>query len=151
MVSKRLIDLVEKHEDELTRRWLKEVKQHVETSGYHNLPEHQLRERVYNVYIHLTQWIEDRLSREQVEKAYTALGSERYREGFRLSEVVKALMLAHRNLDTYVREQAIFDAASELHQLVELDDRVTVFFDLAVFCTIKGYEHELMVDRKVKS
>ena len=151
MISKKLIDLVEKHEDELTRRWLKEVKQHVDTPMYRSFPEHQLRERVYNVYIHLTQWIEDKLSREQVEKAYTALGAERYREGYRLSEVVKALMLAHRNLDTYVRELTVFDVASQLHQLVELDDSVTTFFDLAIFYTIKGYEHELTVDRKVKA
>jgi len=149
MVSKKLIHIIEKHEDELTRRWLKEVKHHTDTPTYHRHSEDELRQRVYNVYVHLTHFIEDRMNQEQVEKAYRALGAERYREGFRLSEVIKAMILAHRNLGHYVREQAIFDVASELHQLLELNDRVTQFFDYVIFYVIRGFEHEWQVDRKI--
>lgn len=151
MVSKKLIHLIEKHEDELTRRWLKDVKHHGDTPTYHRLPDEKLKERVYDVYIHLTHWIEDKMKHEQVEKVYTVLGGERFHEGFKLSEVIKALMLAHKNLHVYVREQAIFDVAAELHQLVELQDTVDHFFDTVIFYTVKGFEHEWQVDRKIHS
>ncbi len=86
-------------------------------------------DRVYQVYIHLTHWIEDRMNREQVEHAYKALGSNGFMR-VSVSEVVKAMMLAHQNLHHFIREQGIFDAAVELHQLVELDDSVIDrFFD----------------------
>lgn len=151
MVSKKLIHLIEKHEEELTQRWLKDVNHHADTPTYHRFPDEQLCDRVYKVYIHLTHWIEDKMNREQVEHVYKALGSERFHEGFRLSEVVKAMMLAHQNLHHFIREQGIFDVAAELHQLVELDDSVDRFFDHVIFYTIRGYEHELQVDRKIHS
>lgn len=148
MVSKRLIDLIEKHEEDLTSRWVKKVTSHPDTLTYHNFPTHQLRERVDGLYMQLTQWIGDNLTTAEIERAYLELGAERYREGFRLHEVIRAIMLAQLNLRVYVREQAIFDLASELHQLVELDDSVEHFFDLAVFYTVKGYELALLADRK---
>lgn len=149
MISQRLVHLIEKHAEELSRRWLKDVQQHSDTFTYHHFPEDKLRERAFDVYSQLSRWIQNEANRDQVEQIYMALGAERYREGFQLSEVVKALILTKRHLWFFILEQGLFDSATELYQILELYNSVILFFDRAVHFTVKGFEKEAGLQRKL--
>lgn len=149
MITQKLVRLIEMHADELATRWLRDVRQNQDTPTYHRFPENKLHERASNVYCHLGQWIETEADRHRVEELYTRLGSERYREGFPLSEVVKALILTKRHLWFFVLEQGFFDSALELYQILELYNRVVLFFDRAIHFTVVGFEREQI--RKVSN
>jgi hypothetical protein len=151
MISQKLVHLIDSHSDELTLRWLKELRQHPDTFTYHHFPEEKLRERASDVYAQLSRWLQSESGREMLEGVYSKLGAERYREGFRLSEVVKALILMERNLWLFVLDQGFLESATELYQVLELYSQVLLFFNRAIYFTVKGFETEACLYRKISA
>ncbi len=140
MISQRLVDMIETHADELTRSWLKEVRRSEATPGYHSLPEATLYQRAYDVYANLGRWVGSEGRHEEVERVYTALGRERFREGLPLSEVIEALNLTKYQLWAYIRDYGLLDSALQLYQALELYNSVVLFFDRAAHSITVGYE-----------
>lgn len=151
MISQNLTHIIESHADEISRRWLRTVREHPDTITYHNFPESKLLGRVRNVYEHLSDWIEDESTRGRIEEVYVNLGKERYEEGFKLSEVIKTIMIARRTLAAYVDEQGLFDSATDLIQIIDLTRSVNLFFDRCIYHTIRGYEKEAHLAKKIHS
>ena len=140
MISQKLVEMIEAHADDLTRRWLEDVRQSSATAGYHSLPDDLLSRRAFDVYAHLGRWVGGEGRHEEVERTYTALGEERFREGLKLSEVVEALAMTKYQLWAYIRDYGLLDSALHLHQALELYNRVVLFFDRASYYTVLGYE-----------
>jgi hypothetical protein len=140
MISQKLVHLIESHAEELAERWLKDVLVHTDTPTYRTLPEEKLRQRACYVYAHLGRWVGREDHREEVEQDYRELGAERFAEGFRLSEVIAALMLTKKQLWGYVLDQGFFDSAVQLYQTLELYNNVVLYFDRAAVFTSRGYE-----------
>jgi hypothetical protein len=132
--------MIEAHADELTKRWLKEVRRSEATAGYHSLPDATLYERAFDVYARLGRWVGSEGHLEEVERTYTALGRQRYQEGLRLSEVVEALAMTKYELWAYIRDYGLLDSALALYQALELYNRVVLFFDRATHYLVVGYE-----------
>ena len=70
-ISDKLVKLIERHADRLTKNWLSNVRSHPTTPTYHTYDEKELYERAFRVYSHLGQWISRETSKEDVEKYYT--------------------------------------------------------------------------------
>jgi len=140
MISQKLVLLIETHADELANRWVRDVRQNEATKSYRVFPEATLHQRAFDVYAHLERWLGSEGHGDQVEKTYTRLGAERFREGVLLSEVLEALTLTRRHLWRFVLEQGLLDTAIHLHQGLELYSSVVVFFDHAIHHTAVGYE-----------
>ncbi len=142
-----LANIVESHSDELYERWLKEVKQHTDTPTYHHYQNIQRLGHVRNIYNHLSEIIEND-DRDRIERIYTALGSDRFHQGFSLSEVLKALILAKRVLWSFVESRGFY-SAMEMLQAMHFRRSILLFFDRAIFFTAKGYEREASIYRKI--
>jgi hypothetical protein len=56
---------------------------------------------------------------------------------------VRALILLKRTIWLFVLESSLFESAIELHQMRELNDRASLFFDRAQYNFIKGYMQEM--------
>ena len=145
MISQRLVELIETHAEELTERWLKEVRVHRDTPKYRTFPEEELRLRAFHVYSHLGRWVGREEHIDEVEESYKALGAERLREGFRLSEVVAALTITKNVLWVFVLGRGFFDSVVQVYQTLELYNSVVTYFDRAVLYTIRGYEEARQV------
>jgi len=144
MIYLRLLQLIEDNADELTRRLCKDLLSREETKGYRGLSENLIRERVYDVYSKLGSWLgTDKHTSGEVRRVYTELGRKRQREGIPLHEVVLAFMLIKRHLWLYVLEKQFFDSSFEMHQALEFNNRVVLFFDRAIYFSAMGYEREL--------
>jgi hypothetical protein len=140
MISEKLVRLIETHAGELTDRWIKEVRVHAGTPTYWTFPEEKLRARAFHVYSHLGRWIGQEEHTDEVQASYAALGAERFHEGFRLSEVVTALILTKKQLWAFVLGHGFFDSVVQLYQTLELYNSVVTYFDRAAVHTINGYE-----------
>ncbi len=138
MVSRKLIKVIQDHSSDLARKWLQNVQKSYTTPTYQTFDEKALLERVQNVYSNLEKWLEEETS--QVERYYTDLGAERLEEGFKLSEVLSALSITKRVLWEHVLTQGLLDSALDLHQALELNSRVALFFDKAAYYIAVGYE-----------
>jgi hypothetical protein len=141
-LSRRLIDLIEKNADELTRSWLADVRKHPDTLTYHRFDEKSLYDRAFAVYSQIHRWVSRETTKDDVARYYKALGRERREEGFELSEVIYALILTKRHLWLKVLSDGLLDSALDLHAALELNNRVVLFFDRAIFYTAVGYAEE---------
>jgi hypothetical protein len=65
---------------------------------------------------------------------------QRGEEGFSLSEVIHALILVRRHLWLKVLGEGLLDTILDLYQSIELNNRVTLFFDRAIYFITVGYQ-----------
>jgi hypothetical protein len=142
LVSQKLVNLIERNAADLTNSWLADIRRDANTLTYRRFDEVALYERAFRVFSHLGKWISHETSKEEVAREYKALGAERRREGFALSEVIQALILIRRNLWRKIMEEGLLDTPYDLYQAIELNNRVALFFDRAIFYTACGYEQK---------
>lgn len=143
MIYSRLIKLIEDNATELTNRVCKDILTREETKSYRTLPENLVRDRIYDVYSRLDSWLNKEKHTGEVQKSYTSLGKKWCKEGIPLHELIMALMLIKRYLWLYVRENQFFDSTYECYQALEMNNKVVLFFDRAIYFTIMGYMEEL--------
>ncbi|HEY6290171.1 MAG TPA: hypothetical protein VI455_01235 [Terriglobia bacterium] len=139
MLSRRLIEMIEDHAEELTSLTLNDLRTSPRTPSYHTLSADQWRSRVYSVYRNLGNWLAEKTD-AKIETWYRALGEQRCDEGVALSEVIYALILTKKNLEGYVRNAGISDSAVELYRERELFHMLDYFFDRAMYYAAVGYE-----------
>ena len=139
-ISQKLVQMIERDADKLAKKWLEDVRKRPETPTYHTFDPEELYRRAHLVYSHLGKWVSYETSKEDIATHYTALGAQRRKEGFSLSEVVYALVLTKRYIWLKVLSDGFLDSALELHQGLDLTNRVVLFFDRAIYYTAKGYE-----------
>jgi hypothetical protein len=140
--------MIEDHADELLRGLMDDLQSNSRTPSYHRIKREELRIRLHDVYRHLGELLSDG-TEARIESVYGELGRKRHAEDIPLSEVVFALTLAKYHLRDYIRTRGLVDSAIELYQEQELQRLVGRFFDRAVYYTVRGYERELRLQRKI--
>jgi len=140
VLSNRLVELIERNADQLTRRWLEIVRTHEGTLTYHTYDQQKLYDRAYSVYSQLGKWLSAETTNQEIRRIYTALGAQRHKEGFKISEVLEALLVTRQVLWSKVESEGLIDTALDLHQALELSDRTVAFFDRCAIYAARGYE-----------
>ena len=139
-ISRKLVGLIEHNADALAKRWLELVKKHPATVSYHTYDEVELYQRAFSVYSQLGKWLSDSTGKEEVQKIYTAMGAQRRKEGFELSEVMQALIITRRVLWAKIEGDGLLDNALDLNLALQLNNRTILFFDRAMLYAAQGYE-----------
>ena len=139
-ISQRLVNLIEKNAEELTQNYLTDVRKHPGTHTYHNFDEKALHDRAFIVYSQLGKWISRETTKEDIKKYYVALGEQRKNEGFDFSEIVQALVILRRHVWLKVLSDGFLDTALDLQQALDLNNRVVLYFDRAIYYSAVGYE-----------
>jgi hypothetical protein len=140
VISRKIVDLLERNAAPLSERWIEIVRTHESTPTYHTYDEEKLYERAYSVYSQLGRWLSAETSKEDVRRVYTALGRQRRQEGFGLSELLQALLITRRVLWFKIESEGLLDTALDLNQALDLHNRTVLFFDRAMVYAAQGYE-----------
>jgi len=138
--SKNLVELIERSADELTNKYLEDVKQHSHLPTYRAFDEKELYKRAYRVYSQLGKWISQETTKEEIKSYWNDLGRKRREEGFPLPEIILSLSMLRRHLWVKVQAEGLLDTALDLYQAMELHNRVVTFFDRAIYYAACGYE-----------
>ncbi len=140
MISQKFVELIERNADKLADEWLKDVSKNVQTPFYRTFNQDLLRQRAFDMYKHLGLWLNVQTPKEQVVKHYKQYGRERCEEGFPLPQLVYSFILFRRHLWLFILNAGFFDTAYELLRGLELNNRVILFFDRALYSMMVGYE-----------
>jgi hypothetical protein len=143
VVTRRFVKLIETRAEKIAKLWLKEVKQSKYTPTYHTFPEEILFARALAVYEQLGYWLSPETQREEIRLFYMQMGNQRHHEGFRLEEVVMALILLKRYLWLEVMSEGFLGISLETYQVLELNNRVVLYFDRAIYFAVVGYMEAL--------
>lgn len=142
MFSYRLVRLIESHADALACALEERVQGNSQVSHFRNLPTHELKERVYEIYRHLGEWLLGK-NELDIEHRYREIGARRADQRVPLSEVVQAIILTKENLWEFLKSEAVLDRAVEIMGELELLQMLEMFFDRAIYYAALGYEEEV--------
>ena len=139
MLAYRFLRLVETHSDALAAGLLEKTQSSPLLPDYRNVPPEELKQRVYEIYRHLAEWLLGK-SGLDIEKRYLEIGERRAKQGVPLSQLVWAIMLTKKNLWDFVMHEAVLDRPAEISGELEVEQLLDQFFDRAIYHAVVGYE-----------
>src|SRR5450631_2462396 len=139
LLAYRLVKLIETHSDGLARSLQERYTNDKKCSAYANVPETELRSKVYEVYRHLGEWLLGKTEAD-VEKRYLAIGAERAEQGVPASQVVWMICLVRENLWEYLQKHAELEKPAEIFGEIELLEMLDQFFTRAIYFATLGHE-----------
>jgi len=142
MIYLKIMEVLKGDAELLSRRVVNDLLNRGETEYHRKYSEDLIYERVYDVYSTLGYWLDRARPKEEIYKHFSDLGKKRFDDGIPLHEVIMFLMLIKRHLWLYLLEKHFFESSYELLQSLEVNNRVVLFFDRAIYFTCLGYQEE---------
>ena len=139
MMLYRLVHLIETNSYALSSCLLERVKASEATPDYRNVPTEDLKERVFEIYRHLGDWLmtKDELD---LERRYLRIGADRSGQGVPFSQVAWVIVLTKDNLWEFLKKQAKEERPVEVLGELEMLQLLDHFFDRAIYYAALGYE-----------
>lgn len=142
MIASRMVRLIETHSDSLASSLMHKFMHTEALADLRKVPPGELRQRVYEVYHDLSEWLLRRTD-EDIERCYIEIGARRAAQHVPLSVVLCALCAVKQHLWDYIKREGVMQGQLELHQELELLQLVEHFFDRAMYFTARGHEKEI--------
>ncbi len=139
VIASNLIRIIEKNSSVIADRWVDDVTTLPYTRSYWNVPLEELHERADSVCSRIGYFLGRRLPREKLAAFYMRMGESRRADGYGVEEVVMALMLLKRHIWLFVLQEGFLTTSLELYQALELNNRVVLYFDRAIYYVAKSY------------
>jgi hypothetical protein len=130
-------DYIAQHAEEWVDAWLESIRRDPTTPHYHDYPDPQeLTRDAAASYHYLGLWLRTGDWDSRIDPYFERIGRVRREEGFRLSEVISAILLAKRHLwDGMVAGEQLSVALE-----IEIANAFRLFYDQAIYHTVLGYE-----------
>jgi len=141
MLAIRLVKLIEKHSEQLSRELSEKVWNSPRCSDLHKVPANELEARTREIYRNLNDWLLNETEAE-FEQRYTELGARRAEQGVAYSHFLWAIIATREHLRTFVQREGLSDSAMEPHGEPELMHLLGEFFSRALYYAAVGYERE---------
>lgn len=142
MLAYKLVRLIENNSEALSASLLAKVQSSELSRSYRNVPPEDLKERVYEIYRHLGEWLLGKGSFD-IEQRYEEIGTRRVHQGVPISELIWVIILTKETLWEFLQKESLperpVEAFGELEMLQLLDE----FFDRAIYYASVGYERAL--------
>jgi len=143
MLAYKLVRLIENNSDALAAGLLAKVQSSELTRSYRNVPPEDLKDRVFDIYNHLGEWLLGKDSTFDIELRYEEIGTRRVHQGVPMSELIWVIILTKENLWEFLQRESLperpIEAFGELEMLQLLDQ----FFDRAIYYATVGYERAM--------
>ncbi|MDW7774033.1 MAG: NUDIX domain-containing protein [Desulfobulbaceae bacterium] len=140
LLSDNLIELIEEHSDCIAELWVADVRKNKSTPTYHVFHQQLLFHRVFLVISHFGQWLRGSFHGQDIVTYYISLGRKRKKEGFSLSEEISALSLLKKHIWEFALSHGMWSKTIDIYMLLELERRISLFFDKATYYVAIGYE-----------
>jgi hypothetical protein len=139
MFAVRLVHLIETHADQLSEALLHKLKNAEECSELlSKVPAHELKNRTYEIYRHLSDWLVN-TTLSEVEERYIGLGARRARQGVPFSQFMFAIHTTKQVLWDYLLLEGLLEPEDLIGEM-ELVRSLGQFFDRALYYAALGYE-----------
>lgn len=139
MLGMKLVRLIERHSEILSRELVDEIHSSERTSDFHHIPAEDLRRAAAELYHNLGEWLLQK-TESDIAGRFKAIAAQRAAEGIRLHQFLWALMLTRDHLWYFLRREAFADTIVQLHGELELNELLNQFFDRALYYASLGYE-----------
>jgi 8-oxo-dGTP diphosphatase len=139
LLSDALVAMISRHARAISQAWLQEVRTHPTTPSYAKAEPAKLLDYAVRALSQFSAWLLGSQGSREIAHFYQGLGAERRELGFALPEVVSSLSLLRKHMLRYATEHGVWHGALDAYKVVELDHRIILFFDQALYHTARGY------------
>jgi hypothetical protein len=139
MIFKGLMDVLTLKSEGISRIWVRKVRKAVNLKTYNSLSDDELLDINAELYRMLALWFEKEIDKNRIGSFFVQVGKIRRSEGFPVSEVTFAFLLAQRSVVEYMTNESIVDSSMALYTIVDLTNQVSDFFFLGSYYMMKGY------------
>ena len=139
MMLYRLARLIENNSQALAVCLLDRVQNSEATPDYEDVPQEELKERVYEIYRHLGDWLITK-NEFDLEERYLKIGTRRAQQNVPFSQVAWAIILTKDNLWEFLKKESVPDRPVEVFGELEMLQMLDHFFDRAIYYAAIGYE-----------
>jgi|SRR5215510_11865626 len=141
MLAYRLVRLIERHSEALANGLLKKVQESECTLAYSNVPAEELKQRVFEIYRHLGEWLLG-TGEFDIETRYREIGAKRARQHVPLSQLAMTIIFTKENLWEYLKQESSMARPTEVFGELEMLQLLDQFFDSAIYYAALGFERE---------
>lgn len=139
-----IIHFLEGNISTLSNAFYEQVEHSKELKTYRQIDKSIVIERAENVFNQLINWLKTGASNVDAEKYFESVGSERFQEGFPITEVINALYVTKKIFWSFIAwKEELFNKYDYL-QIIEYMTVLNNFFDIGNIFIIKGYVNELI-------
>lgn len=143
LMSDKLARLIEAHTDNLVKRWLFEVRCDQAITSFDDKSQDYVSERISNVILHLREWISYDTTKEEIGRRYASEGIEYFKKSIPLCEMIRSFVLLKKIIWSFSINESSIDSTFEVYQMSELNERIIMFFDQALYYITRGYMEEM--------
>jgi len=97
MISLSLVQLIERHSDELATELIAKLETSSRTSDLHKVPVEELRRRIREILQHLSEWLITETGADIVQRCFE-IGERRASQGVALSDFCWAIAMTKEHL-----------------------------------------------------
>jgi hypothetical protein len=142
MLAYKLVRLIENNSDALSASLLAKVQTSELARSYRHVPPEDLKERVYEIYRHLGEWLLGKGTFD-IEQRYEEIGTRRVHQGVPISELIWVIILTKENLWEFLQKESLPERPVEAFGELEMLQLLDQFFDRAIYYASVGYERAL--------
>jgi len=135
-----MIGVIEDNAESIARRWMNDALNNPSTADFRKLDQTRLFGDVREILSQFGKWLGGFYKDADIRAYYTAFGRKSRGDGVALSHALSALSLIKKHLWEFALSQGMWRKTLDIYMALELDRRIVIFFDKAVFHTTKGYE-----------
>jgi hypothetical protein len=139
MISLRLVQLIERHSDELVTELVAKLESSSRTTDLHKVPTEELRRRIHEILRHLSEWLLIKTGHD-IEQRYLEIGERRASQGVALSDFCWAIAMTKEHLWEFLERQGLIRGPVDIYGEMELLRMLDQFFDRALCFATEGYE-----------
>ncbi len=141
-LSDVLASVIRDHADEIAHLWVQELRTHATTPALGQARPQRLKELGQDTLARFAQWWNGADEGGELRDFFRATGGTWRSEGVPLHELLSGLMLLRKCVWAYVRDHGVWRRSIDAYRVLELDRRLVLFFDRAVFHAARGYDEE---------
>lgn len=139
MVFDQLIQILNSHKREIASAYYEQVKNSDYMKTYHTLDPEKVIAREEATYVHLAVWLKSGSENSEAEKFFEKVGSDRYKEGFPLSELNYALFISKKAFYEYIKGHPEILEGLKPQEIVEYFGILSNYFALGGFYMVRSY------------
>jgi ADP-ribose pyrophosphatase YjhB (NUDIX family) len=140
LLSDKLVDVIENNAETIARIWINDALTNPSTAGFRQFDHSRLFGDVCSILSHFGNWMGGVYKDSEIREYYTVLGRQSQKDGIALSNVLSTLSLIKKHLWEFALSQGMWNKTIDIYMTLELNRRIVIFFDKAVFYTTQGYE-----------
>ena len=150
VLAGKLVKIIETRAADIAMTWYNDVKVSHYTPSFADYPIEDALQIAMDVYNKLGYWLLPSTESE-VRDTYKRYGASMFFKGFRMDEMVMALILLKRHLWLHLLEEGLMTTNLEMYQALDLNNRVVLYFDRAIYFALIGYMDARAKDRKTRA